>query len=519
MSGVIAPELLAHATDEELAWYVQYLADLTDDEPGRHGPWELQDRQQQAEQATVGLDPSMSHEILFGGAAGPGKTEWLLWHLHDRAVRYPGFRGLLLRRTFPELRRSVVLRSLERFDRTKARYVVTENTWKFTNGSLIEFGYVENDLDVYQYQSAEYDCVAWDELTQWPAGPDETQGFAAYPYLYLFSRVRSRRSMLARGYVPHVIAATNPGGIGGTWVKRRFVDVSAPNVRTVHPLAGGRSGTRIFIPARLADNRYIDYDQYSASLANLGDELRRALLDGSWDVVEGQYFTEWSRDLHVIEPFELPSWWQRAGGIDYGYTNPWCALHAAFDGDGTCYVYRELYETGLTPGQQCERIRQSLAAGEQIAYHVADPAMWSRTGIGEPIAAQYRRYGIPLQRAINSRLAGWARVREMLRPVHDPSDGKARAGLYVFSTCRNLIRTLPMLVRSRHDPEDLDTHGEDHAADALRYLLMSRPRRSRPPVREPSSLEERLAAARREREQARIAGRDGTVDHPVLGRI
>jgi len=507
---VIAPELLAHATDEELEWYVAALAQEADVETGQDGPWVLQERQQVAEDALAGLDPTMSHELLYGGAAGPGKSEWLLWHLYDKAIRYPGFRALFLRRTYAELRRSAIIRSLERFDRNKARYVITEFTWKFRNGSFIEFGYCETDTDVYQYQSAEYDCVAWDELTQWPTDK---------PYKYLFSRCRSRASLLARGYVPHIIAATNPGGVGGGWVKARFVDTGPPEQRTIHRLElpgqrADRYGSRIFIPGLLADNAYIDQDSYIANLANLDEDLVLALLDGSWDVIEGQYFPEWNKHLHVIVPFEVPHWWTRVGGIDYGHTKPWCSLEAAFDQDGTGYVYREHYKAGLVPSQQCETIKNAMQPGERVSYRVGDPSMWAQTGIGLAVAAQYRANGVPIHKALNARVAGWARVREYLRVVED-DHGDARAGIYIFDTCPNLIRTLPMLVRDLKRPEDCDTDGEDHAPDALRYLLMARPPRSRPPRLEPSTLEERLAANRRERERARR--NDRVHAHPVIG--
>lgn len=815
MTSVLPRDLLAHATDEELEWYVQHLAVEADVDLGDDGPWTLQDRQQVAEDALVGLDPTMSHELLYGGAAGPGKSEWLLWHLYDKALRYPGFRALFLRRTYPELRRSAIIRSLERFDRAKARYVITESTWKFKNGSFIEFGYCESDTDVYQYQSAEYDCVegdtpivmgdgthkpisevrvgdfvatlegprvvervqavgirpsvrvetptatvvtsyghrvldasghwqtpmelqpsarrpvgtmpatylashrgastlrayspsgfprehvrdgratlvaalrrsaasstrpgngdtessarpralppprswtahltlyepsryreesscasgsrqhgmfhaptgpapqgfpggypagcrcddarsrreegadrartpsqadvdaaasmpgslddrvrtrtripgshtyrhpytmeerpllagvrracvrispagdrvlwdmtvsgashyisrggvihsncvAWDELTQWPTDK---------AYKYLFSRCRSRMSLLARGFVPHIIAATNPGGVGGGWVKARFVDKGPPEERTTHALElpGTRAdvyGTRIFIPGLLSDNKYINQDSYVAMLANMDEDLVLALLEGSWDVIEGQYFPEWNKHVHVVKPFELPSWWSRVGGVDYGYAKPWCSLEAAFDQDGIGYVYREHYDVGLVPSQQCKTIKDALQANEKISYRVGDPSMWASTGVGMAVASQYVQFGVPLHKAKNARVAGWSRVREYLRIVEDDR-GKPASGLHIFENCHNLIRTLPMLVRDQKNPEDCNTDGEDHAPDALRYLLMARPPRSRTPKLEGRTLEERLEKRRRERERARRG--DRVSSHPVIG--
>lgn len=510
MSELISRELLEHATDDELDAYVRWLADEADTADIEAGDWVLQERQQVAEDALSDLAPDMSHELLYGGTAGPGKTEFLLWHAYHQAKKYPGLRVLGLRRSFRELRRSFVLRSLERFDRSEATYVITENTWKFKNGSTIEFGYCETDNDVYQYQSAEYDIVFWDELTQWPSD---------FCYLYLFSRVRSRISMLARGFVPHILAATNPGYVGGAWVKARFVDIAEWGTRAVIELdVEGMFGTRIFIPGVLSDNKYINRKQYVAGLSNLPKRQREALLEGRWDVIEGQYFEEWDANIHVCRPFEVPVWWTRLRCVDYGHFAPFCCLWIAFDQDGDAIVYREAYETTLTPRMQCELILKSQKPGERIAYTVIDPSTFAKTGVGVPIAQQYMDAGVPVRRALNARIDGWARVREFLqaRPAPNPLD-PPRAGLRVFSTCTNLLRTLPMLVHDIAKPEDLDSDGEDHAADALRYGLMSRPPRGRRPTAEPTTLEGRMAKSRRERDRERM-GLKG-VDHPQLGRI
>ncbi len=517
MRGLIPRELLQYARDEELEEYVRFLAEEADVEGLDSGEWLLQPRQQVAEDALVGLDPAFSHELLYGGTAGPGKTEFLLHHGYHQALKYPGLKVLCLRRTFSELRRSLVVRSLERFDRDECRYTTTENIWKFRNGSSLEFGYCEIEKDVYQYQSAEYDIVIWDELTQWPTD---------FCYLYLFSRVRSRISTLARGFVPHIVSGTNPGAIGGAWVKARFVDISPPENRVViESEVEGVFGARIFIPGKLEDNKYINRKQYVAGLANMKKAQRDALLDGSWDAIEGQYFDEWARDVHVVKPFPIPPWWTKIRCVDYGHAAPFCCLWIAFDGDGDAVVYRELYKTQLTPMQQCEQILQSQKMGERIVYSVLDPSCWAKTGVGTPIAQQYVSNGVPVRKAINTRIGGWARVRDYLR-IHemtpDPHAREAlpilKPGLRVFSTCVDLIRTFPMLVHDNVDPEDLDTDGEDHAADALRYGLMSRPPRSREPgSEEPDTVQARMAKARKQRDLARM-GR-GVIDHPELGRI
>lgn len=464
--------------------------------------WINQPRQARAEAFIAETDV---FELLYGGAAGGGKSEWILHHFYDLARNNPGFHGLILRRTFPELRRSLIMRSWERFDTSICRYYASEHVWRFTNNSSIEFGYCESDSDVYQYQSAEYDAIGFDELTQWPT---------EMPYTYLMSRCRTTLDKQARGLRPHMVAGTNPGGIGGAWVKARFIDVAQPEQvyrATVNVNGRTLEVPRVFVPAKLSDNAYLG-DDYAIALANLPPAIRAALMDGSWDVIEGQYFTDWNREIHVVDPFAIPRHWRRIRGVDYGYANPMCCLWIAFDEDGGAWVYRELYRTELTPREQGDLMLRMSVSGdppssERIDYTVADPSIWTRTGAGPPIAQQYADAGVQCRKANNARIDGWARVREYLKP-----DRRGVPALHIFSTCTDLLRTLPMLVHDDIRPEDLDTRGEDHAADALRYALMSRPLRTRVPNSDaPKGPDERMWERVRSRRRAKKAGvRDGS---------
>lgn len=352
------------------------------------------------------------------------------------------------------------MRSWERFDTDLGRYHASEHVWRFTNGSTIEFGFCESDQDVYQYQSAEYDAIGWDELTQFPTD---------FPYTYLMSRCRTTVDKRSRGLRPHIVAGTNPGGVGGGWVKERFIDVARPEQlhRHVVKVRGeDREVPRVFIPAKLADNPYLG-EEYAMALAGLPPAIRAALQDGSWDVVEGQFFSEWNRSVHVVDPFQIPSSWTRIRAIDYGYAAPMCCLWGAVDGDGNVWIYRELYGPNMTPEIQARTILAMSVMGEgktveRTDYTVADPSIWTRTGAGPPIQQQYRDVGLPTRKANNARIDGWGRVHEYLRI---PKGGQPR--VRIFSTCTNLLRTLPMLVHDRIRPEDLDTRSEDHAADCL----------------------------------------------------
>lgn len=455
------------ATDDELAFLYDALEELADD----GGEWTLQPRQQLAEDLALSGDV---FELLYGGAAGGGKSDWTLHHHYQLAKDHPGYSGLIIRRTFPELRRSLILRSWARFDRSLARYNVGDHTWYFHNGSVLEFGYCETDRDVFQYQSAEYDCVSVDELTQF-----ETD----FVWTYLASRVRTTiRKSMAGMPAPHMTAGTNPGGVGGMWVKARWIDPVPPEViNTVAlELESGEVRTigRVFVPAKLADNRHVNRTQYRIALANLSDTLRAQLEDGSWDVVEGQYFDEWDRERHVVDPFPIPEWWERLGGYDFGFANPACHLWAALGPDGQIVVYREMYGNRLSIGEQADRIHLAERAdpsnqknAERVDVRVADPSIWTRTGAGPPIADQFNDEGVVFRKANNARIDGWMRLRAFLRT----NEGTGEPGLVIFKTCTNLIRTLPMLVHDDKKPEDLNTKQEDHAADALRYLVMTRP--------------------------------------------
>lgn len=448
----LTPQVLAGASDDEL---LTIISGLESEIVQIDTDWILTPKQRIAEGLLTNLDPMKGHELLYGGAAGGGKSQWLLWHLYHQAVKYPGFSGLLLRRTFRQLVRTHIAMSFQRFDRSICRFNHVEKTWKFDNGSRIEFGFLDKEHDIYNYDSAEYSTIAFDELTQWP---DDSH------YLYLFSRIRTEMKLVRSGCVGHMIAATNPGRVGGAWVKKRFVDVGEPmEALDIEDDDTDAVSTRVFVPATIDDNPHYNRRQYRANLAHL-DEKRRAQLElGDWDAIEGQYFHEWNRAVHVIPPFEIPAWWTRIRGIDYGYTNPMACVWIAFDGDGTAYIYRELYGTGMVPTVQARRIATMTRPDEAIAYTMADPSIWAKTGIGPCIAEQYQRAGLKVRRANNERVAGWTLLRQYLRM--DETTGRPR--LFIFDHCLDVIRTLPMLVHEDKNPEDLDTDGEDHAADCL----------------------------------------------------
>lgn len=398
-------------------------------------------------------------EILFGGAAGGGKSFGQLADALVYALKYPGSRQLLLRRTLPELENSLVRSALALFPSRLYHYISSRHTGVFLNGSILDFGYCDSERDVYRYQSMEYDVIRFDELTH----------FTESMYLYLMSRLRG-----ATPFPRQMKSTTNPGGVGHDWVKRRFIDPAPPDT----PIEDA-FGSRRFIPAMVQDNRFLmeNDPQYIKRLQRLPEQERRALLEGDWDLCAGRFFSAWSRADHVCEPFAIPAHWRRYFAMDYGL-DMLAGLFIAEDEQGFFYVTQEVYESGLIVSRAAEKIR---AAAELRCPCYAPPDLWSRQkDSGRAIADLFRENGLPLTRVSPSRAAGWAILQEWLLPRPD-RDGALRPRLRVFSTCRNLIRCLPMLEWDPANPGDCRTepHELTHAPDALRYFAMGHPGNAR----------------------------------------
>lgn len=388
-------------------------------------------------------------EVLYGGAAGGGKSYGQVADAFLYALRYPKSRQLLLRSSFPALERSLILTARELIPRTLATYQSSRHKMLFTNGSSLEFGFLASDSDVTMYQSAEYDVIRFDELTH----------FSEYQYLYMLSRLRG-----TSGYPKQMKSTTNPGSRGHVWVRDRFISPAPP--LTVF----GKDTTRIFIPARVEENTFLmekDPD-YLSRLLLLPENEKKALLYGEWDIFEGQFFGEFSRAHHVTPPQEIPAWHKRFRSLDYGLDMTACHWWAV-DGEGKLTCYREFYKSGLTLSEAAHEILAHSPPEEKIAYTVASPDLWNRrqdTGrSGMEILAEAGLMG--LVRADNRRVPGWRVLREYLRSGH----------ICFFDTCVNLIRTLPALIYDPRSPEDASDspHEITHAPESARYAVMSRP--------------------------------------------
>ena len=403
-------------------------------------------------------------EVLFGGAAGGGKSYAQLIDAFVYAVNYPGSKQLILRRTLPELEKSLIRVSLGLYPRSVYKYNSNKHIGKFKNGSVIDFGYCDRENDVYQYQSAEYDVFRFDELTH----------FTEDMYIYLMSRIRGVNS-----YPKSIKSSTNPGGVGHSWVKKRFIDVC------VDGRFEDENGTREFIPAKVYDNHFLmnNDPEYLKRLQRLSEKDRKALLYGDWDIFDGQFFTEFRRDLHVVKPFVVPDHWKRYVAMDYGL-DMLAAYLIAVDEHEKAYVMREVYQSNLIISAAAAKVKE-LVAGEPVQLYYAPPDLWNRRqDTGKSVAEIFLDNGIMLVKTSNNRESGWLNLKEWLNPYTDET-GTETANLVIFEGCTNLIRCLPALVYDKKNPNDVATepHEITHAPDALRYFVSGRPQRSFVPER------------------------------------
>ncbi len=404
-------------------------------------------------------------EVFYGGARGGGKSFALL----ADPLRYctkQKHRALIIRRTMPELR-DLINHSQQLYPKAYpgAKWREQEKEWKFPSGARIEFGYAENLTDVLRYQGQSYTWIGIDELPQ-------------YANVDIYNFLRSSLRSVDPDIPVYMRATGNPGNVGSLWVKNMFVDPAVPNTKfdiDIQTPLGVKKISRRFIPAKLQDNPYLmQTDDYYAMLASLPEVQRKQFLEGNWEAYEDSSFPEFSKEIHVIKPFYIPRNWMRFRTCDWGYSSPACCLWLAVDFDNNIFVYRELYTQRVTADIFARKVLDA-EQGEYIRYGVLDSSTWARRGdIGPSIAETMILEGCkwrPSDRSPRSRIAGKLELHKRLRPDEDTG----YPSLFILDNCVNLIRTLPMLPTDKNNPEDVDTHTEDHAYDALRYGCMSRP--------------------------------------------
>lgn len=383
-------------------------------------------------------------------------------------MEYPGANAYLFRESYPNLEANLIREWKKSVPKELYEYNESKHTATLINGTQVLFRYVRNEADAESYAGQEFDWLGIDELTK----------HTERTLQLLLSCLRS-----AKGFPPRFRGTCNPGGKGHGHVRRNFVDATDYGKKTVIDTVTGNR--RVFIPARVYDNTILMKNDptYAKRLENLPEQERKAFLDGDWDVFIGQVFSEWNRDIHVVEPFELPKTWMRFRTMDWGFAKPYSLHWDAVDHDGVIWIYKELYgikdnqpDVGTKETPQEVAIKTKAMDGDDtIAYGIADPACWQKDGrinTGESVIETFAKEGVHWNKADNDRLQGKMQFHARLR-CYDKE--KKHPGVRIFSTCRNLIRTLPELCYDENRPEDVDTTMEDHAYDDVRYGFMSRP--------------------------------------------
>lgn len=439
-------------------------------------------------------------EVMFGGARGGGKSDFLLGDfLQDIDIGSP-WAGIIFRRSYPELE-ELIKRAKEIYGPYGAIYKVADRTFVFPSGSTLKMRHVETEADCDKYQGHQYAWIGWDELTNWP-------NLNSYKKLKACLRQ-------AAANVPYkrIRSSANPGGPGHHAVKAYFIDPCptgmelvelTENIDQYNPVTLAIeklpwTTTRMYIPSRVQDNLALMRNDpgYIARLHEIGSpELVKAWLDGDWTVITGAYFPEFSLKAHVIQPFVLPQHWVRFRSMDWGSATPFAVYwHGVVsepyllpDGrylpTGALVTYREFYGWNGTPNVglrwDARRVAREIKAkeqGEPITYGVIDPSAYSKHS-GPSHAERMAMENVLFRKADNNRIGGWDIVRDRLCGLDgDPNVGYGvgQPMWYCFATCVHIIRTLPALQHDLDNPEDCNTDGEDHGPDALRYGFMSRP--------------------------------------------
>jgi phage terminase large subunit len=435
----------------------------------------LQDKQLEAFDA---IEAGKAQYYLYGGAKGGGKSYLVRADEIYRRMVYPGTTGAIFRKTYPELISNHIRKFWQEYPFTREWWRESEKAIKYPNGSITEFKYLDTTNDVYNYQGIEFDDIALDEATQ-----HEEEVFKV-----LKTSLRSDPKTITRnpGFHGRFLSTANPGGPGHGWVKRLYIDKRYNPEETASDYA--------FIAAKIYDNQiFLNANpQYLKNLQDLPEDLRRAYLDGDWEVFIGQFFGDWRYDIHRIEPIEVDRYWGKIFGLDWGFSpHPFHAGWYTQDFQGNVFKYRELEGNETAPQDVANQIVELSRDDSGLTFGVGDSQMWelnpysakkpqeaySDKSIAETIRSVLQRHGMDMFQANKNRITGWTLLKTMLQwdaelNAQGRREFTKRPKYYVFSACPLTISAYPNMIHSKLHPEDMQKIDGDDPCDTDRYALM-----------------------------------------------
>lgn len=404
-----------------------------------------------------------AEEVVYGGAKGGGKSCGLVMECLAWGLENAGADMYLFRETFDDLEANLIKEWKEKVPRELYDYNEGKHIATLINRTTVKFRYISSFKDAERYQGRSMDWIGVDELTKYEERSIQV----------LLSCLRS-----AKGFKPRFRATCNPGGIGHTWVKERYIIPTMYGKQEINDeITGGKIA---FIPATVYDNTILVQNdpRYVKRLENLPEAEKQAFLYGNWDIFEGQYFTEYDRAIHVIEPFKIPSHWKRYIAMDYGL-DMLAVLWFARDTQGNVYVYKELHESDLIVSDAAKRIKE-INNGDNYEYIYAPRDLWNRRQeTGKSVADIFYENGLTLTKTSVERVDGWLATKEWLKviKVPDAQTGELQeiSKLKIFMNCINLTKNIPQAQRDEKNPSDVATepHEITHILDALRYFCVN----------------------------------------------
>ncbi len=459
---------------------------------------------------------SPGNELLYGGAAGPGKSHALRHEGFTWCMRIPGLHVYLFRRTHPDLEKNHILPSLNEFPSRLGTYKSHNKRWEFRNGSMLHFCHCQYEKDVFHYQGAEIHLLLIDELTT----------FTEFMYDYLRGRVRCALEIPEKykHKIPGIATGSNPGGEGHEFVKSRWVDPDPLKEMKLLRAPDKEGGMlRQYIPGKLEDNPSLTLNDptYINRLDALPEPYRSAYKNGDWDIFLGQAF-HLSKEHHIIPPLAIPGNSPIYMTFDWGYGAPFSVGWWWVDSDGRIYRFAEWYGWNKTPNQGLRITDSEIAEtinkkedalkikGREPMIRLAGQDCFQKKpdyrggGQGPSTTDVFADHGLILTEGDPSRAAKIKQFHERLRIIRDEKGMVIQVPMMqVYDTCKQFIRTIPLLQNDAHNVEDIDTTGEDHPYDEACHICMARPILPELPIKKYS---------RGERTMAHVKGKIGDPD-------